>query len=117
MKELLAPIDIFISSEIPSGKQWFNVLSDELKSSNSGIICLTPDNINSNWMHFEAGAIFNAFNNEGVIPFLFAITIDELPSPLNQFQGITYEKSNLLKIAKDLNKLKGTTKIEETIFN
>ena len=116
LEELLAPIDIFTSSEIPSGKQWFNVLSDELKSSNFGIICLTPDNINSNWMHFEAGAIFNAFNNEGVIPFLFAITIDELPSPLNQFQGITYKKSNLLKIAKDLNKLKGITKVEETIL-
>src|SRR5262245_27578348 len=53
------PPDIFLSTNIDKGAEWFQAVRAGLTSSVAGIIVLTHENIRSPWMHFEAGAIAN----------------------------------------------------------
>jgi hypothetical protein len=39
-----------------AGVRWEDVVSSELKETDFGILCLTPDNLQSTWLNFEAGA-------------------------------------------------------------
>jgi hypothetical protein len=54
---VLQGVGTFLSSDISKGDRWNNVLADELKESQYGIICVTPFKIHKSWMNFEAGAL------------------------------------------------------------
>lgn len=45
------------STDIDKGAKWLGEIHSELEASNFGIVCLTPDNIRSQWLAFEAGAL------------------------------------------------------------
>ena len=49
--------DIFVSSIIEKGVTWFGSIERELERAEAGIVCLTPENLDSHWLHFEAGAL------------------------------------------------------------
>src|SRR5262245_56303342 len=76
-------VDTFLSSDISKGDRWNDVLADELKESEYGIICVTPFNIYKAWMNFEAGALSKVISRAAVIPFLFHVMPDELVGPLS----------------------------------
>jgi hypothetical protein len=38
-----------------AGVRWEDVVSSELKETDFGILCLTPDNLQSTWLNFDAG--------------------------------------------------------------
>ena len=50
------------SPDISKGELWFDSIHQELNSSQAGIVCLTPENMDSAWIHFEAGALFRQTN-------------------------------------------------------
>src|SRR4051794_23703691 len=50
-------LEPFVSSELEKGIYWFSQIMHELERSKVGIICLTPENLHSTWLHFEAGAL------------------------------------------------------------
>ena len=45
------------SPEIAKGSLWFGQILEDLGHADAAIVCLTPENVNNPWMHFEAGAI------------------------------------------------------------
>jgi hypothetical protein len=49
--------DVFISDDIEKGVSWFQSIETRLETAKAGIVCLTPENLNSPWLHFEAGAL------------------------------------------------------------
>src|SRR5262245_40128915 len=52
---------VFISGNIDKGVNWFDSIITNLKGSKAGIVCLTPENLSSPWLHFEAGALARGF--------------------------------------------------------
>ena len=44
-------------SDIPKGKRWALELAGQLAGANFGLVCLTPENLYSPWVNFEAGAL------------------------------------------------------------
>jgi hypothetical protein len=50
-------VPVFLSDEIEKGTAWFASILDRLRRAKAGIVCLTPENLQSPWMHFEAGAL------------------------------------------------------------
>jgi hypothetical protein len=51
-------VDAWISTrDIDPGQRWALVLGQELEKSDFAIVCLTPDNRQSPWLLFEAGAV------------------------------------------------------------
>jgi hypothetical protein len=50
----------FISFRIGPGKQWQEEIGNALRRSGAGLVCVTPESLDSHWIHFEAGALANA---------------------------------------------------------
>jgi TIR domain len=56
--KVIQGITPFVSAkDIDKGANWSHVLSEELNDSAFGVICLTPENLLSPWLNYEAGAI------------------------------------------------------------
>ncbi|HJX91558.1 MAG TPA: toll/interleukin-1 receptor domain-containing protein [Pyrinomonadaceae bacterium] len=94
----------FISNEdIDKGVRWSDMLAKELNDTSFGIICITPYNVNSSWMNFEAGAISKAIDRAQISPFLFRIEPANLKGPLSQFQATRYDKEDILRLLMTIN--------------
>ena len=52
-------IEFFLSAGIEKGALWFGELTSNLQKAKAGVVCLTPQNLLSPWMHFEVGALFS----------------------------------------------------------
>jgi hypothetical protein len=50
-------VGCFVSSDIEKGEGWFDRLLRELRHCHAALLCVTPENLSSTWMHFEAGMV------------------------------------------------------------
>jgi hypothetical protein len=58
LPDVLQVVQPWLSSEdIPLGVRWASEIARMLSDADTGIICLTRDNIHSQWLNFEAGAL------------------------------------------------------------
>lgn len=88
----------FTPSDIEKGMRWSMDIAQELEDSQVGILCVTQDNLHSDWILFEAGALSKSLQKSHVCPILFGITNTDLSGPLKQFQTTTFEKSDFHKL-------------------
>jgi len=95
----------FTPSDIEKGSRWQNEVASNLESSNYGILCVTRENINSDWLLFEAGALSKHLGKSKVTPLLFGLKITDLSGPLKQFQAAIFGKSEMLKVIHSINKI------------
>ena len=84
--------------DIQTGARWGNELGGELETANFGIVCLTPENLESHWLTFEAGALSKAIKKSRVAPFRFQLRASDVSPPLSQFQGVDADKKGTLKL-------------------
>ena len=97
------------SEDIDKGARWSTDISHELEDSEYGVLCVTPDNLQSAWLNFEAGALSKSFDRARVSPFLFGLQRTDVPpnSPLLQFQSTIFEKMDVFKLVHSINKSRG----------
>lgn len=94
----LAPI---YSPDIPKGEPWFDSINRELNRSQAGIVCLTPENMDAAWIHFEAGALFRETTK--IFTLLYKVPAGSLRDrPLSHFQGTEATRGDLLKLVEAL---------------
>lgn len=91
--------------DIGAGDRWAQSIAGELEAANFGIICITPENLQSEWILFEAGALSKSMLDAKVIPLLFKLELSDLSGPLSQFQAQKVEESGLMEIIKAINKV------------
>jgi len=104
----------YVSSEdIDKGARWSTDIAAELEDSTFGILCVTKDNINAPWLTFEAGALSKTMDKSFVSPFLFNIKRSEVDGPILQFQSTIFEKEDIKKLLKTLNKACGEDKLTD----
>ena len=103
----------FTPEDIPKGERWSSEIAKELEESMFGIFCVTPENLNSGWMHFEAGAISKSKDGAQVCPILFGLRPTDLTGPLQQFQATVFSEDDMLKLMKAINAKLGTQAIAE----
>ena len=105
LREVLPRIKPWISSEhIGKGSAWVRVLLSQLEATRLCIICITPENVNSPWLSFEAGAIAGKSPEARVCPYLIGVDGGQLASgPLEQFQWTVAEKDDTWKLVRDIN--------------
>lgn len=117
--------DPFMSShDIARGENWNNTINGELNDAKIGILFITSENINSNWLNFEAGALFtwkNKDKQQGVVMPLMInsqdITSVLSESPLKQFQGTkSLSEDDVKSIFDSINKQAGSTRLDDTTF-
>ncbi|MEL6499831.1 MAG: toll/interleukin-1 receptor domain-containing protein [Cyanobacteria bacterium J06623_1] len=94
----------FSPEDIPKGDQWLPRVTTTLEECSLGIFCVTPDNFNSPWLHFEAGAISNHVGISNVIPILFGgIKPTDITGPLTQFQCAEFREDEMFRVVKTVN--------------
>lgn len=110
---LQAVIPYFTPSDIEKGTRWATDISKELEESQVGIICVTQDNLHSDWLLFEAGALSKRLQKSHVCPILFGITNTDLAGPLKQFQTTEFEKNDFHKLMAVINGQLGENKLPQ----
>ena len=104
IKQVLQETNPWVSRDIDKGKSWDDAIMNSLNKSSIGIICLTKENKNSNWIHYEAGAIAKGVE-ESVKVITLCIGFDpvQLEFPLGRFQGTKTEKSDIFRLITTIN--------------
>lgn len=97
VKPFLSPADI------DKGTKWNGEISKELQETNFGIICLTKENLQSQWLAFEAGALSKTLDSRAAT-LLLGIGHSDVKQPLAMFQGCLFTKDEFSKLMKDVNK-------------
>lgn len=110
-------LEPFVSSEgISKGSIWFNQISEHLKDSSLGILVLTPQNIHSPWVNFEAGALFRGLTESRIIPFLVGMNNSGLANePLAMFQSVTTERAQIFELIEQINNILPQPRTEQQL--
>lgn len=106
LPSVVQAIEPFMSAEdIRAGQRWSSEIGARLAEVNFALLCLTPTNLNSQWIHFEAGAVSKNLEQGRVSGLLFDVSATQIQFPLQQFQHTQFSKDDLWKLLQDLNAL------------
>jgi hypothetical protein len=107
LPKVLQNIEIWMSDrDIPAGAMWLHEIMEQLKEANFGIVCITPENRDRSWIHFEAGAIAKAIDNINcVCPYLISMRGADLQNnPLSNFQYKQADEKGTKELIESINK-------------
>lgn len=102
--------------DIDKGAIWFSEISDQLKDTAAGIVCLTQDNKNKPWILFETGALAKGLSTNRVCTFLVDLKPADIEDPLAQFNHTTADDSSMWGLVCSLNSGLETAKLNEKIL-
>jgi hypothetical protein len=112
----LRTVEVWVSdSDLQKGKRWGPQLAQELESTNVGIICVTPNNMQEPWLHFEAGALSKSMADAAIHPLCLSVDKSQLPSTLSQFQATVFEKEDFLGLVIAINNAGGAPEKESGV--
>ena len=116
LPHVIQSLEPYISSkDTPKGALWIEVLSEKLKDSSYGILCVTKDNMDALWLNFEAGALSNSVDQSRVAPFLFGIKREEIKEgPITQFQSTIFDENDIRNLLDSLNTAEGTSLLDKS---
>lgn len=105
------------ANDIEAGQRWSSEIASELEQTNFGIVCVTPENKEAPWIHFEAGALAKTIDKARVVPLLLGMPMSDLPGtgPLAQFQAKPVSKEGIKDIVVAINGLSAKPRKEELI--
>jgi hypothetical protein len=102
------------ANDIEKGTQWRTGLANELEQTSIGIICLTPENLNSPWIHFEAGALSKQQQNTRVCTFLYEVDLVDVKEPLAQFQNTQAGKEDIRELIHTINNIQRDSRLPDS---
>ncbi|MEN0072722.1 MAG: toll/interleukin-1 receptor domain-containing protein, partial [Propionicimonas sp.] len=113
--KVIQGVEPFVSSkDIDKGSNWTVELANQLADSAFGVVCLTPDNLLSPWLNYEAGAIMSSVRAR-VCPVLLGVAKETVRPPLSQLQmtDISIDEFDLLM--RSVNKAMGSPLTEPRV--
>ncbi len=94
-----------LSESIAPGSDWVQALMEKLEKTRFCVICLTPENVRSPWLYFEAGAIAGRRGDTKVCGYLAGVDPSQLEGgPLSQFQWVPASKEGTWKLVREINR-------------
>jgi hypothetical protein len=99
---VIEQVEPFLSSDMPKGSRWFDVIGRELSGSHAGLLCLTPENLASPWLHFESGALFRESQANHIFTYLFEIRTTDLEGPLAAFQSTECNRTDTRRLVRSI---------------
>lgn len=106
----------FSDEDIEKGVIWIEKIKEELNTNATGILCITRENQDSFWIHFEAGALSGGLSRNKVIPLLFDVEKSQLKRPLGDFNATKFDKADFYKLLKSLNNSLDEQRLEDDIL-
>ncbi|MGZ9668021.1 hypothetical protein ACXX9E_18385 [Pseudomonas sp. GNP014] len=118
IKCVLQASEPWISTQhIDKGAVWFSEISDQLRDTAAGIVCLTQENKNKPWILFETGALAKGLSASRVCTFLVDLSSTDIEDPLAQFNHTTPERASVLRLVKTLNSCLENGRLDERILS
>jgi SAM-dependent methyltransferase len=111
-------VECWISKkDIPPGVGWYEAITDAVCKADFGIICLIPENLDSQWLQFEGGALVSSIlakekHSSSVCSYLFGVETNNIPEPLSPLQGVSADYEGTKKLFERINSLLERPKIE-----
>lgn len=105
----------YTPDDIGKGSRWSSEIRGELESSDFGIIFLTPENLTSPWILFEAGAL-SKLEKSKVAPLLLGVEPTDVSGPLAQLQLTKFNKDECFKLVKALNRALDSRALEPSVL-
>src|SRR5688500_3532653 len=103
LKRTIQRLQPFLSSEdIRKGQRWPEQIGLRLSNAKYAILCLTKDNLDGRWIHFEAGAV-SKDSQAGVTAILLDVEYTDVKWPLAQFQHTVPTQPDLLNLMRAIN--------------
>ncbi|WP_411382854.1 hypothetical protein ACK3BK_15995 [Pseudomonas sp. L7] len=102
--------------DIDKGAIWFSEISDQLKDTAAGIVCLTQENKNKPWILFETGALAKGLSTNRVCTFLIDLQSSEIEDPLAQFNHTFPERTSMWGLICSLNSCLDHNRLDERIL-
>jgi hypothetical protein len=109
---VLQPVKPWISREIEKGSRWEDTISERLEVANFGIICLTPENLRSEWLLFEAGALSKKAREARVCTYLYGLKEGDVAGPLAKFQHTRADLADTKLLVEALNRHLGAAALD-----
>jgi hypothetical protein len=100
LPDLVPGLSPFISSDIGKGTLWFGELAQNINKSSAGLICLTPENLQSPWIHYEAGALAKNFSRRPnrIFTYLLGLQPSEIIGPLSAYQSTVADRDDTAQL-------------------
>lgn len=95
-------LEPFLSSDMSKGSRWFEIVGRELNGSRAGLLCLTPENRESPWLHFEAGALLRESQATHIYTYLFEMKAIDLTGPLAAFQSTECSQADTRRLVQSI---------------
>lgn len=102
--------------DIDKGAIWFSEISDQLKDTAAGIVCLTQENKNKPWILFETGALAKGLSTNRVCTFLIDLESSDIEDPLAQFNHTFPERTSMWGLISSLNSCLEMNRLDERIL-
>jgi hypothetical protein len=104
------------AADVEKGSRWETEIMGKLEEADVGIICLTPGNLDSPWLLFEAGALSKKLGKARVCTYLLDLAPAQVPQPLGMFQHTVIERGETRKLLETINRARGSP-IEKDILD
>lgn len=102
LQRVIQAVKPFYSPEIEKGAKWSSEIDEALENTRFGIVCLTPDNLDSTWIHYEAGALSKT-GDASICTFLVGLSTADVRPPLGKYQHTLAKREDVLKLVKTIN--------------
>lgn len=102
LPQVIQTLEPWMSTRIDKGDSWDGAIADALDSTPIGILALTPESLDSKYLHYEAGAIANVKGSK-VCTLLIGLKDVEVKQPLARFQHTQADKDDVLILLKTIN--------------
>jgi len=87
------------------GVNWYNAIEEQLRAACVGVFCITPENQDNTWIHFEAGCLRGKMEANRVCPVVLGIDLKSLSDPLGRLQATDWSKEGVWKLLKTINNI------------
>lgn len=114
---VLQTVEPWLSAEdMPLGSRWASDIARVLQDVDVGILCLTPENLNSPWLLYEAGALSKRLEGSFLCPYALDLSPADIPGPLAQFQCARANKDDTYRLLKTLNSVGSEPHLNEQVL-
>ena len=114
---VLQAVDPWMSSkDIDRGSLWFNKISDQLSTTNLGIVCLTKENKENPWILFESGALAKGLSSSRVCTLLIDLKSEDVDDPLAQFNHTYPTREGIYSLVSTINSTLGDQALREGVL-
>ena len=115
---VLQTVEPWLSSEdMPLGTRWASDIARVLQDVDVGILCLTPENLNSPWLLYEAGALSKRLEGSFLCPYALDLSPADIPLPLAQFQCARANKEDTYRLLMTLNSVGNGPHLSEQVLH